>query len=158
MEKYVLSTDNTQIHYSEIGNNKITLVFVHGWLGNTNWWNEQEAYFKDRYNIVKIDLAGHGKSEKSRKNWTHEQYSHDIISVINQLNSNEIILIGHSMSGAYVSEAALNLPQIKAIILVDTLKDLDQDFTPEQAEQFMFSLYREDFKHAVENIILNICL
>src|SRR5690606_14270712 len=42
---------------------------------------------------------------------------------------------------------------VKAIILVDTLKDLDQVFTSEQAETFLFSNYRKDFKSAVEDIM-----
>ena len=155
MDKYIISSDSSNIHYKETAQNNdhITLVFVHGWLGNTNWWNDQEKYFKEKYNIVQIDLGGHGKSDKSRKNWTSEQYADDIKAAINQLDSPEIILVGHSMSGAYVVEASIDLPQVKAIILVDTLKDLDQEFTPEQAEQFMFSSYRQDFKSAVENLL-----
>ena len=153
MEKYILSTDNINIHYKETGKGNISLVFIHGWLGNINWWTSQEVFFKEKYKIVEIDLGGHGKSEKSRQNWTGEQYADDIKTVINHLNSSEIILIGHSMSGAYVLEASINSPKVKAIIIVDTLKDLDQIFTLEQAEQFMFSNYRKDFKSAVENIL-----
>ena len=153
MEKYILSTDNVNIHYTETGKGNTSIVFVHGWLGNINWWNSQEAFFKEKYNIVKIDLGGHGKSDKTRQDWTGEQYADDIKAVINQINTSEIILVGHSMSGAYVLEASIGLPKVEAVILVDTLKDLDQDFTPEQAEQFMFSNYRKDFKSAVENIL-----
>ncbi len=153
MEKNILSTDNIIIHYTETGKGDTTIVFVHGWLGNTNWWNNQEAFLKENYHIVKLDLGGHGKSEKTRQNWTGEQYADDIKTVINQIDTSKIILIGHSMSGAYVLEACIDLPNVKAIILVDTLKDLDQDFTPEQAEQFMFSNYRKDFKSAVENVL-----
>lgn len=154
MDNYVKSSDASKIHYTTASqNNTITLVFVHGWLGNTNWWHNQEIYFREKYNIVEIDLAGHGKSDKSRQNWTAAQYANDIKAVVHELNSSEIILIGHSMSGAYVVEASIDLPQVKAIVLVDTLKDLDQDFTPEQAEEFMFSHYRKDFKSAVENLL-----
>ena len=153
MEKYISSTDNINIHYTETGKGNTAIVFVHGWLGNTNWWNSQEAFLKDRYKIVKIDLAGHGKSDKTRLNWTSKQYSDDLITVINQINASEVILVGHSMSGAFVTEAAVDLPKVKAIILVDTLKDLDDTFDPEQAEEFMFSHYRKDFKSAVENIL-----
>lgn len=153
MEKYISSTDNINIHYTETGKGNTAIVFVHGWLGNTNWWNSQEAFLKDRYKIVKIDLGGHGKSDKTRLNWTSKQYSDDLITVINQINASEVILVGHSMSGAFVTETAVDLPKVKAIILVDTLKDLDDTFDPEQAEEFMFSHYRKDFKSAVENIL-----
>jgi pimeloyl-ACP methyl ester carboxylesterase len=153
MEKYILSEDNTKIHYTETGKGNTSVVFVHGWLGNTNWWNSQEAFLKDKYNIVKIDLGGHGKSDKARQNWNSKQYANDINAVVDTLKTSKIILVGHSMSGAYVLEASIDLPKITAIILVDTLKNLDQEFTPEQAEQFIFSQYRRDFRSAVENIL-----
>ncbi|UIR56839.1 alpha/beta hydrolase [Sphingobacterium sp. SRCM116780] len=153
MEKHVSSSDGLKIHYIETGKGNITLVFVHGWLGNIDWWNNQQTYFKEKYNIVQIDLGGHGKSEKTRRNWTSTQYADDIKAVLDQIHTTEIILIGHSMSGAYVLEASVDSPKIKAIILVDTLKDLDQVFTYEQAEQILFSNYRKDFKEAVEQIL-----
>jgi len=153
MEKYVLSSDASKIHYLETGENNVAILFVHGWLGNVNWWANQLDFFKDKYKVVQIDLGGHGKSDKSRKNWTSKQYVDDIKAVALQLNSKEIILVGHSMSGAYVLETALDLPKVKAIIPVDTLKDLNQVFTYEQAEEFILSSYRKDFKSAVENIL-----
>lgn len=153
MNKYVVSTDQSNIHYKETGQGKTTLVFVHGWLGNINWWNSQQIILQENFKVVQIDLGGHGKSDKTRKTWTSKQYVDDIKAVIDQLNSSEIILIGHSMSGAYALEASLEIPNIKSIILVDTLKDLDQTFTPEQAEKFMYSYFRQDFKSAVENIL-----
>ena len=153
MDKFIESTDLIKIHYTETGKGEITLVFVHGWLGNASWWKQQEANLKDQYNVVCIDLGGHGSSEKTRQNWTSKQYAEDIIAVVKQIKTAEVILIGHSMSGAYVVEAAAALPKLKALVLVDTLKDLDASFTPEQAEEFMYSHYRSDFKSAVENML-----
>lgn len=39
------------------------LVFLHGFAGNVQMWNKQVDSFKDRYNLLFIDLPGHGKSE-----------------------------------------------------------------------------------------------
>lgn len=153
MDKFIESTDRIKIHYTETGTGDITLVFVHGWLGNASWWKQQEAYLRDQYNVVCIDLGGHGLSEKTRQNWTSKQYAEDIIAVVEQIKTAEVILIGHSMSGAYVVEAAAALPKLKALVLVDTLKDLDASFTPEHAEEFMYSHYRSDFKSTVENML-----
>lgn len=79
-------------------------------------------FFEDRYHVVSMDLAGHGKSDTTRENWTSEGYADDIKAVADDIQSSEIILVGHSMSGAYVLEAALKIPATKAIVLVDTLK------------------------------------
>lgn len=153
MEKYTQSSDGQKIHYKENGEGSPALLFVHGWLGNGEWWNSQQEYFNKKYKIVQMDLAGHGKSDTSRKEWTSELYADDIKAVADQIDSGEIILVGHSMSGAYVLEASLKTPKVKALILIDTIKDLDETFNDEQAEQYMFVHYRDDFRNAVENIL-----
>ncbi|MGG5210861.1 alpha/beta fold hydrolase [Chryseobacterium sp. MIQD13] len=153
MEKYAQSSDGQNIHYKESGQGNTSILFVHGWLGNEEWWNSQQEYLKDHYQVIQMDLAGHGKSDASRNEWKSELYADDIKAVANQINSSEIILVGHSMSGAYVLEASLKIPNVKALILVDTIKDLDEAFTEEQAEQILFVHYRNDFKNAVENIL-----
>ncbi|WP_228376164.1 alpha/beta fold hydrolase [Chryseobacterium sp. BLS98] len=153
MEKYAQSRDGQKIHYKESGEGNTALLFVHGWLGNAEWWNGQQEYFKDSYHIVQMSLAGHGKSDTSRTEWSSERYADDIKAVADQISSQEIILVGHSMSGAYVLEAASKIPKTKALILIDTVKNLDETFTEEQVEQVLYVHYRNDFKNAVENIL-----
>ncbi|MDR4893486.1 MULTISPECIES: alpha/beta fold hydrolase [unclassified Chryseobacterium] len=152
MEKFAISSDGQKIHYKESGKGNTTLIFIHGWLGNTEWWEDQQKYFSSQYHIVQMDLAGHGKSDSSRQEWTITRYADDIKAVADAVHSNEIILVGHSMSGAYVLEASLKIPQVKALILIDTLKNLDESYTEEQTEEVL-SQYRTDFKYTVENIL-----
>ena len=99
------STDGVPIHYQNTGTREIALVFVHGWLGNTHWWDNQAKAFSDRYQVVRIDLAGHGKSGVNRNQWTAKAYAEDIRSVVNKLSLKRIVLIGHSMSGTNIVEA-----------------------------------------------------
>ncbi|MEA9357589.1 alpha/beta hydrolase [Bacteriovorax sp. PP10] len=152
MKKTVLSNDQTQISYEVSGNGETALLFVHGWLGNKRWWDSQRDFFSDKYLIVQMDLAGHGDSGRMRTKWTAENYAKDIVAVADDLSVKDIILVGHSMSGVYATEAAVKIPNVKALILVDTLKDLDQMITLEQAGQ-LFDLYRKDFKATVENVL-----
>ncbi len=152
MEKYAVSSDGQRIHYKESGSGNTTLIFIHGWLGNTAWWDIQQKYLNSKYHIVQMDLAGHGKSGSSRKEWTSAGYADDIKAVADAVNSNEIILVGHSMSGAYVLESSLKIPRVKALILIDTMKNMEESFTPEQAEEVL-SQYKNDFKYTVENIL-----
>lgn len=152
MEKYAVSSDGQRIHYKESGSGNTAIIFIHGWLGNTEWWNDQREYFTSEHHIIQMDLTGHGKSDSSREDWTSSQYADDIKAVADAIESQEIILVGHSMSGAYVLEASLKIPKAKALVLIDTLKNLDESFTDEQVEQIL-SIYRSDFKNAVENIL-----
>lgn len=150
---YVLLPDQTQIFYEITGRGSTALLLVHGWLGCSQWWNSQRDYLQDAYTIVQMDLPGHGRSGPFREGWSHGEYAAAIQAVARDIKVPQIILVGHSMSGAYVLEASLDLPQVKALIVVDTLKDLDQLFTIEQAEQGLFPAYRQDFKSAIANIL-----
>ncbi|WP_160136026.1 alpha/beta fold hydrolase [Chryseobacterium sp. c4a] len=153
MEKYAISSDGQKIHYKESGSGNTAIILIHGWLGNAEWWADQQKYFASSYQVIQMDLAGHGKSDSSREDWTSSGYADDIKAVANAIDSSEIILVGHSMSGAYVLEASLKISKVKAVVLIDTLQNLEQSFTEEQAEQMQFTQYRSDFKNAVENIL-----
>lgn len=153
MDKFITSSDGQAIHYCSTGEKKTALLFVHGWLGNAAWWNFQKEYFSRQYTIVQIDLPGHGLSDKSRINWSSKQYAEDIRTVAEEISCQNMVLVGHSMSGAYVLEASLMIKKVKAVVLVDTLKDMDKLMSVEQAEQFLFSSYKKDFPAAVTKML-----
>lgn len=154
-EKYVQTLDGLKLHFKQSGKGRTALVFVHGWLGNAEWWQDQHTYFENQYTVVSMDLPGHGKSDANRIEWTSRAYAMDIKTVSEQLVVDRIVLVGHSMSGAYVLEAALYMSNVCGIVLVDTLKDLDKQMTLGQAEEMLFSKYRSDFKNAVDHLLPN---
>ncbi|GAK52949.1 possible carboxylesterase, Est-1 [Candidatus Moduliflexus flocculans] len=153
MERYVASSDNTLIHFTASGHGDTAIIFVHGWLGSGDWWNLQKEFFSKQYCVITLDLAGHGKSGKGRREWSGKLYADDIMAVVNQVDSERIVLVGHSMAGAYVLEAALLSSRARAIILIDTLKNLDQLMTIQQAEERILGAYRKNFNDAVENLL-----
>ena len=150
MDRFITSTDGQRIHLAVTGTGAPALVFVHGWLGNGSWFDVQRDHLAGRFTIVQVDLPGHGRSDRTRTTWSASQYADDIVAACAGLP--DVILIGHSMSGAYVCEAAPRIPQTRAVILVDTLKNLDQTIPPEQIAQ-MLALYRKDFRAAVDNVL-----
>lgn len=153
MARYTSSFDKTEIYYEVSGSGKTALFFVHGWMGNARWWDFQREYFSNRYQIVQMDLAGHGKSGRARNQWSVHGYAEDIRAVANNLDCDEIILIGHSMSGSNVVEAFQIVNNVTGIVLVDTLRNLDQVVMPAEQVAQMFNLYRKNFKNAILNIL-----
>lgn len=73
-----VTVNDILIDYNQCGNGDTTLLYVHGWCINKEYWSEQAKYFCDRYNVVAIDLPGFGKSGKNRDSWLLEQYADDI--------------------------------------------------------------------------------
>src|SRR5687767_6433574 len=73
-----LKINDLTIEYDQCGKADTTLLFVHGWCINKEYWNDQSKYFCDKYKVVTLDLPGFGKSGKNRTNWNFDQYSEDI--------------------------------------------------------------------------------
>jgi len=115
------SADGNLISYGISGTGQTTLFFIHGWTCNHTFWKHQLESFSDRYKIVWLDLAGHGLSESDRENYSIKSFAEDVITVVNAVGDNNIVLIGHSLGGAIAIEAAKVLDEkLLDIVAVDT--------------------------------------
>ena len=63
-----ISSDGVDIHYEVYGKGEPTLVFIHGWSCDRSYWRAQVEYFAKQYQVITIDLAGHGESETTVRN------------------------------------------------------------------------------------------
>src|SRR3954465_2677386 len=77
-----IKRDKVVIDYHVTGKGDTTLLFVHGDFTDQTYWKEQVDYFSQHYIVVTIDLPGHGKSGKLRKDWTLESFADDVKEVI----------------------------------------------------------------------------
>jgi len=148
----VHSADGVRICYERTGSGTTALVFVHGWLGSSRWWDAQRDAFSPRFTVVQLDLAGHGASGRERARHAAEAYASDIIAVADAIAVERVVLVGHSMSGAYAVLAAARSPRVAAVVLVDTLKNVEQVMPAAQVDD-MLERYRRDFRGAVERVL-----
>ncbi len=72
MTGVALSPDGVRVCYEVRGEGSPALVLVHGWSCDRRYWDQQLRYFGERYQVVAIDLAGHGESGVNRQAWTME--------------------------------------------------------------------------------------
>ena len=106
--------------------------------------------------MITLDLAGHGKSSSGQRNWTMEEYAKDVAAVIEATNSDNCIVIGHSMGGAVALELAGKYgDSIKAIVGVDsfTYQELYPQIPEDQIAAFMVD-FHNDFKSTLRNLML----
>jgi pimeloyl-ACP methyl ester carboxylesterase len=139
-ERTVLSFDGVPISYSVTGQGTPTLVFVHGWSCNRGHWEAQVAYFAPTHQVVTIDLAGHGHSGRGRQEWSMANFGRDVQAVVEALDLREVVLLGHSMGGAVILEAArLMSERVAALIGVDSLtyERIYPKIESDQIESFM---------------------
>ena len=50
-------------YVSDNSNNREWITFVHGAGGSSTIWFKQIKYFSKKYNLLLLDLRGHGKSK-----------------------------------------------------------------------------------------------
>jgi pimeloyl-ACP methyl ester carboxylesterase len=141
----VASPDGLMIHYDVRGQGDRTLVFVHCWTCDRTFWKNQVDVFARDYRVVSADLGGHGESPLGRQEWTMAAFGEDVASVVNKLDLKNIVLIGHSMGGPVIIEAARHLPgRVVGLIGVDNLQSLHQHIPDDQIAAFIAN-FQPDF-------------
>jgi pimeloyl-ACP methyl ester carboxylesterase len=150
---FVISPDNIRIAYEVHGDGTPALVFVHGWSCDRTYWNGQVEAFAKQFKVITIDLAGHGESGLGRKAWTIEAFGDDVAAVVKKLGLQQIILIGHSMGGDVIAEAAKRLPgRVTGLIMVDTYKKLGAGRSQEQVDAFVQG-FRVNFVDSTRKLV-----
>ncbi|MBO9562861.1 MAG: alpha/beta hydrolase [Niastella sp.] len=137
-EKIKVENQGVHIDYDASKYGDTTLLFIHGWGINRTYWTNQASHFVPglNYRVVMLDLPGFGQSGKNRKSWTIENYAADISALIKALDLKNVILIGHSMSGAIIVETALTNPgRVIGIVGVDNFKNVGYVLTPERKKE-----------------------
>lgn len=133
-----------KIAYTDNGKGDTTLFFVHGWGINKSYFANQVAYFSKKYRVITIDRPGFGQSGANRTDWGTGAYANDIEAVISKLKLKNVILVGHSMAGDIVLQAAVtDTARIISIVGVDNFKTAG---IPQDAKS------KEAFKLAINNL------
>ena len=145
------SFDGNPIRYTQQGSGKPALVFVHCWCGDKSYWDNQVPIFSQNYRVVTLDLAGHGESGADRQDWTMEAFGKDVVAVVEKLDLQQVILIGHSMGDAVIFEAARRIPdRVIGLVGVDNMRNFEREIPAEQINQFVAQLGENFIENASE--------
>lgn len=108
------SIDNIDIAYwlnlRDFGGHQRSLVFIHGSGNDHSCWSYQYSRLYRQFNIVALDLPGHGLSTGGGESDV-DRYSLWIKKLLDVLELKNPILIGHSLGAAIVLKFALRYPQ-----------------------------------------------
>ncbi len=131
------SADGVAIRYEMRGAGDPALVLVHGWANTRGIWGIHPETLSRTHRVVALDLAGHGVSGADRRDWTMDAFGEDVVAVVDQLALESVVLVGFSMGGAVVLEAAERLgDRVLGVVFVDVFKDPDVMMSDAEAEQF----------------------
>ena len=117
--------------YVDEGTGDPTFVFVHGFSCCHEDWDLQRAYFRRTARVVTCDLRGHGRSAASGDTWTIDACASDVAGLLEELDIDDAVLVGHSMGSRVVLRCYLDVPhRVRALVFIDVSYvggDGDQD-------------------------------
>ncbi len=104
------------LHYTTYlhSNTDKWVTFVHGAGGSSAIWHKQIRDFKKEYNVLLLDLRGHGQSKmhltEKLKAYTFESIGDEIIDVLDHLNIVSSHFVGISLGTIVIRDLAERYP------------------------------------------------
>ena len=94
-------------------------TLIHGAWEKSRMWDDVSPILKQNgHTVTAIDLPGHCDNNQSGSLVTTSNYRDTVVDLITSLDS-QVVLVGHSMSGALVSQVAEQIPEkIEKLIYV----------------------------------------
>lgn len=93
---------------------------MHGFLCSHEDWRHQLAFFSKTNEVVACDLRGHGATPGLPQECSIEHFGGDVMALVNNLELENPILVGHSMGCRVVLEASRIAPErVAGLVLID---------------------------------------
>ncbi len=109
------------------------VVFIHGAGGSSSIWFRQLKAYRDQFNVLLVDLRGHGKSKEMstmkkyyKEKYTFKTVSHDVLEVLKRENIEKAHFVGVSLGTIIIRSIAEISPDIvKSAVMCGAITRLD---------------------------------
>jgi non-heme chloroperoxidase len=100
---FMTTADNRRLAYLDRGRGA-PVVFIHGWSLGSAIWSLQTDWLAERgLRAVAYDRRGHAGSDKPADGYDFDTLAADLAAVLDQLDLNDVTLVGHSMGAGEVA-------------------------------------------------------
>jgi pimeloyl-ACP methyl ester carboxylesterase len=114
----VLSEGPTAVGPRQAG---VPIVLVHCYGCSLHWWDRMAPILAERHRVIRIDLLGHGGSEKPKSGYGIDEQAALVAAAMGQLDVQGAVVVGHSMGFSVAVALAARASQ-----LVDRLVNIDE--------------------------------
>lgn len=122
--------------YYEITGQGDPLLLIHGLGSSTRDW-EDMIPFLPNFQIITIDLRGHGQTTKPKGPYSIKMFAEDIVSLLKTLNLQSVNILGISLGGAITLQMAIDYPKfVKSIIVINSTAEIRMDSFKMKMEGF----------------------
>lgn len=141
-----------KVSYSIQGKGR-TLFLIHGFLGSKKLWDPLVKRLKKHFQVITVDLPGHGDSNSIGYVHSMEMMADMVSSILGANKIRKAILVGHSLGG-YVSLAfAEKFPdKLYGLVLINSTANSDSEQRIASRNQ-LIELVKHNRNRAVEALI-----
>lgn len=109
MKQHRLNNSPITYYISENGNIE-WLLFLHAAFVNHNMFKSQTEYLRDKFNILTVDIIGHGNSTDTQKGDSIDKMSMWINEILKKENIEKIHIVGVSLGAILAQDFANRFP------------------------------------------------
>ena len=103
----ILELPDGDIHVREDGRRGAApLVLIHGYAASLRWWDAVVPALAREFRVVRLDLLGHGGSEKPREGYSMQSQAEIVTQAMRALGVERAPVVGHSMGGIVATAMA----------------------------------------------------
>jgi len=123
--------------YYELAGEGEPLLLIHGLGSSTRDWEYQVPTFSQKYQVITIDLRGHGKSDKPKGPYNMQMFARDIAELLKKLDIESVHILGISLGGGIAFQFAVDYPElVKSLIIVNAGIEIPTDSFKMKLEAF----------------------
>lgn len=103
------------------------ILFIHGLGGSINTWKKQIEAFKDKFNLIFIDLDGHGKSDDNYSEYKPKDCTYEINEILEEEHIEKVNLVSLSLGTLVSLDFMKRFPEkVSSSILAGCIINLDK--------------------------------
>ena len=100
------------------------IVLIHGWTASIHWWGRVTPLLARRHRVIRVDLLGHGGSQKPNDGYSMEEQADRVATALARLDVRRALLVGHSTGGEVAVAISARHPEaVRRLVVMDTEPD-----------------------------------
>lgn len=110
---HYIDSNDIRLHVTRagVGNGRI-LICLHGITDNGLCWTRFAREMEDKFELVMVDARGHGRSDAPPSGYAPADHAADLKGLIDALNIERPILVGHSMGAMTIAQFLVDYPGV----------------------------------------------
>lgn len=162
MKSYILETSRGNLYY-QMGGAGEPLLFIHGNGEDSDIFSIQFEDFQPTHTVIAMDTRGHGRSDLGVDTLTFRLIADDILTLLDELAIEKIIIVGYSDGGNIALYLAAHNPErVRCVITMgsnykaDAIEKTTYQEIVEHREELLTQEQNEEVKRQLN--IVNLML